>query len=177
MCSEVTLGQLIYLRRISHVSSTDGCCFQPSLGVAHVVVRNLFPPQTLHSVHVYEIPLGRIKGRMVTFLVALLMFCFSNSLVFTILILVRVVSALLSAFAVWRFRVKRSSDDDVRKNSLVGWLRRCRRTCTLFERVKDFNSFHTGRVPLDDLVDDRISLNSRLDEGRVSRFTRSHNTA
>ena len=141
-------------------SSTDGYCFQPSLGVAHVVVRHLFPPQTLHSVHVYEIPLSR----MVTFLIALLTLCFSISLAFTIVVLVGIVSALLPAFTVWRFRVAkgRSGDDDVRKSSLVGWRRR--RTCgTLFKRVKDFNPFRTRRVPRDD----RISLSSRLSEGRV----------
>ena len=101
---------------------------------------------------------------MVTFLIALLVFCFSISVTFTIIILVGILSALLPALTVWRFRVARgrSGDDDVRKNSLVGSRRR--RTCgTLFEWLKDFNSFHTRRV----LLDDRISLNSRLGEGRV----------
>ena len=51
-------------------------------------------------------------------------------------------------------------DDDVWQNSLVV----LRRTCgTLVERVMEFNPFHTRRVP----QDDRITLNNRLNEGRV----------
>ena len=117
----------------------------------------------LHSVHVYEISMGRI----VAFLFALLMFCLSISTIVTVEILFWIMFALLPAFTVWLFRVTggRSGGDDVQKNNPVGLRRRrWRCTCgTLFERVKVFNPFHTGRVPLDD----PISLNSRLGEGRV----------
>ena len=117
----------------------------------------------LHSVHVYEISMDR----MVAFLIAILIFCFSISdPIAMAVILFWIMLALLPAFTVWLLRVARgrSGGDDVQKNSPVGLRRRGRRTCvTLFERVKDFNPFHPGRVPLDD----PISLDSRLGEGRV----------
>ena len=99
------------------------------------------------------------------FLIALLLFCFSisNS---PSRIFVAIMLALVATLIGWCIRTAwkddddDDDDDDVWQNSLVV----LRRTCgTLVGCVKEFNPFHTRRVP----QDDRITLNSRLNEGGV----------
>jgi hypothetical protein len=99
----------------------------------------------------------------VTFFIALLLFCFSISNAST-----RIFVAIISAFmatliglSIWTtWESTEDGDGDVWQNSLVVF-RRTRHA--LFEGVKKFIPFYTRRV----LEDDRITLNSGLNEGRV----------
>jgi hypothetical protein len=103
-----------------------------------------------------------LGDRMVIFFVALLLFCFSISNVPT-RIFVAMMSVLVATLIGWGIRTawdsKDDDEDDVLQSSLVV-LRRTR--VALFKRVKEFIPFHTRHVP-----DDRITLNSGLNEGRV----------
>ena len=95
------------------------------------------------------------------FFIALLLFSFSISNIQT-RIFVAIMSVFMATLIGWCIRTSWESNEDydVWEKSVVV-LRRTLRA--LFERVKEFNPFHTGHV----LQDDRITLNSRLNEGRV----------
>ena len=98
---------------------------------------------------------------MVTFFIALLLYSFNISNVST-RIFVAIMSALVASLIGWCIRTDWESrdDDDVWQNSLVV----LRRTGgALVERIKEFNPFQTSHIP----QDDHITLNSRLNEGRV----------
>ena len=100
---------------------------------------------------------------MVIFFIALLLFCFSISNAPT-RIFVAIMSVLMAAligWGVWTAWESEEDEDEVWEKSLAVF-RRTR--VALFKRVKKFISFHTPRVPV---PDDRITLSSRLNEGRV----------
>ena len=72
-----------------------------------------------------------------------------------------VLMAALIGWGVWTAWESEEDEDEVWEKSLAVF-RRTR--VALFKRVKKLISFHTPRVPV---PDDRITLSSRLNEGRV----------
>ena len=156
MCAKVTQWQSTYLFQSSHRTfGLEPMAIVFSLPWALLmwsyVISCLFRRYTRFTF--MKFPLNR----MVIFLVALLLFCFSISNVST-RIFVAISSVLVITLIGWCIRIiRQSTEDNVWQNSLVV----LRRTPgALFERIKYFNPFHTHRV----LHGDTISLNSRLGE-------------
>ena len=122
------------------------------MGITYVVVRHLeFPPwfpfMKLSPVH-----------RMVTFFIALLLFCFSISNPAT-RICVSIMSVLVAILIIWCIRTAWESTEgkDVWRDSLtVLW----RTYSNLFKSVKNLNPFCTPRVGLQD---DHITLTDRVE--------------
>ncbi|KAH9985510.1 hypothetical protein BJV77DRAFT_113135 [Russula vinacea] len=114
---------------------------------------------------IFSLPWALLMWSMVIFFIALLLFCFSISNAPT-RIFVAIMSVLMAAligWGVWTAWESEEDEDEVWEKSLAVF-RRTR--VALFKRVKKFISFHTPRVPLA-VSDDRITLSSRLNEGRV----------
>ena len=160
MCAEVTQWQSTYLYQNAHTTfGLEPMAIVFSLPWALLmwsyVISCLFRGCTRFTF------MKSLLDRMVIFFVALLLFCFSISNVST-RIFVTISSVLVITLIGWCIRIIRQSteDEDVWQKSLAV-LRRTRGA--LFERVKNFNPFHTHRF----LNHDTISLNSRSGEVRV----------
>ena len=97
---------------------------------------------------------------MVTFFIALLLFCFSISNPAT-RICVSIMTVVVATLVIWCIRTawESTEGEDVWRDSLTV----VRRTYSnLFKSVKDFKPFRTRRVPRQVLQDDRITLTDRV---------------
>ena len=162
MCAVITLWQSTYLYQNSHrIFGLEPLAIIHSLPWALLMwsyVISCLPRRCSRITYINH----PSDNRMVTFFVALLLFCVSISN-FPTRIFVSIASALLATLIVWCIQTAWESTEDssVWQNSQVVF----RRTWSvLFGRLKEFNPFHTHRRVSQH---DRISMNSRLGGVRV----------